>query len=319
MSEGPFDNKTVDEAWDYLNNLAEKSMSWFHSAHDVSPMAHQVPSGSDTNFANQIAQLTKRMEEFAICENYGQMGHNANGCQKLASRKKWMAYQNQSQVLNVNAIQKYDPNSQSCNPGWKDHPNLGWGSSQSPPVQQALQFVFPPPPPPPKFPHLQGQAQPHWPPISQRSAFSSGPPQGNSYVPPNKRTFEVQQPHASNNDMEANWVRLNAIKRVSQQEWEALPSQVPPNPAGMHYVGSSLGAPLVDQAQPINTLWSGKEVDETIPPKPTPPVSQLASPFVMPTPEGKEPLKEKIEQFDWLDESSSESEWSDAPNDEPVV
>ena len=64
--------------------------------------------------------VAHHQEEAPACVFCCQFGHTLHTCQYLVSMREMMGYSTQSQEAVVNAIQKYDPNSPSYNPGWRD-------------------------------------------------------------------------------------------------------------------------------------------------------------------------------------------------------
>ena len=120
MSEGAFDAKTVDEAWEYLNSLAERAMTWTRSSRDSRPSVSQVPRAAGkfaivegAELSSQMAALTKKMDQMVLksentmtvahhqeeapaCVFCCQFGHTLHTCQYLVSMREMMGYSTQS-------------------------------------------------------------------------------------------------------------------------------------------------------------------------------------------------------------------------------
>ncbi|XP_058222963.1 uncharacterized protein LOC131332682 [Rhododendron vialii] len=326
--------KTLDAAWDYFEELAEKTQNWDCSDPSENNVVNPVPSNSDkfqlneqNELAHKVAQLSRQIEtlqlnkvagvasvakaeEFCVlCEI---AGHATGDCQMLPAVKDILQGTGQAEVNAVN--QRFDPYSQTFNPGWKMHPNFRWSDSQ--------------PPGPPQVPPPQ-QHQAFWPPQSQGAPrFSQhqqppgfappGPPQGPNQFQPQKRSMEdimssFMQSQTSLNEqttqtlgkIKNQMAKLTNTVGMLQQEKGKLPTQPQANPQGTNYMASS-SVLSPEQAKSITILRSGKEIDKAIPSKPIkPPVTPIVlqapnppidSPTSEPSPIGEHPGKSQVEE-----------------------
>ncbi|KAJ9189873.1 hypothetical protein P3X46_001124 [Hevea brasiliensis] len=119
----------------------------------------KVNEVSTSNFQKQISNLTSLVRQldvgnmqtvkvYEICSGSG-LGHATDMCPAL---------QEDESMQHANAVghygqpqRRYDPFSNTYNPGWQDHPNFSYGNQpvQNRYQQQRPQVNQPPPPPPP--------------------------------------------------------------------------------------------------------------------------------------------------------------------------
>ncbi|XP_042396420.1 uncharacterized protein LOC121986519 [Zingiber officinale] len=95
---GALVNKTPNQARELISNMAENSQQFGSRA-------------LGTRVVNETHLVSTEQQEIR------------NNLQKLTSLVKQMALQNSSHQ------HKYDPNSSTYNPGWRDHPNLRYGNA----------------------------------------------------------------------------------------------------------------------------------------------------------------------------------------------
>ena len=81
------------------------------------------------------------MRGISTCGVCSMQGHPSDQCPQLIENGGWesantIGYQGQNQP-------KYDPYSNTYNPGWRDHPNMKWREPQQ--TQQQVGFRQPPP------------------------------------------------------------------------------------------------------------------------------------------------------------------------------
>lgn len=206
--EGDFLDKAPDETWDFLEELAEKHRSWEPSDLADRAIAAQGPSGSgifplsvrEHTVQTQLDKLSKQMEALrlkqvqqvkdvrveevcALCEC---PGHSVTACPAFQMVKE--AYQNNQ--AEVNAVdQRWDPFSNTYNPGWAHHPALSWRDPKVPvppqaPPQQQMQPYRPP----------QGQMSQYRYPSQNQQGFGpsfSGPPPDINHPTRDRQTDEM--------------------------------------------------------------------------------------------------------------------------------
>ena len=165
MCNGKFFNKTAEEAWQFIEDLAENAKTWdTTSEYDRSSsaiLAQQPTHGGmfalkpdDALSAKMDAMLSKKIQELElrgvkevhveqVCGLCSEPGHDPSQCPTVPALKAML--ENPTEVNQVNSnFQNFNknPNYQSYNNNWKQHPNLSWGPSQQQP-QQHQQAVAP--------------------------------------------------------------------------------------------------------------------------------------------------------------------------------
>ncbi|XP_058217607.1 uncharacterized protein LOC131328718 [Rhododendron vialii] len=326
--------KTPDAAWDYFEELSEKTQNWDCSDPSEKNMVNSVPSNSgkfqlneQNELAHKVAQLSRQIETLQLNKVAGMAsvakaeeicvlceiaGHATGDCQMLPAVKDILQGTGQAEVNAVN--QRFDPYSQTFNPGWKMHPNFRWSDSQPPGPPQV-----PPPQQHQAFRPPQSQGAPRFSQHQQPPGFAPpGPPHGQNQFQPQKRSLEdimssFMQSQTSLNEqttqtlgeIKNQMAKLTNTMGMLQQEKGKLPTQPQVNPQGTNYVASS-SVLSPEQAKSITTLRSGKEIDKAIPPKPikprvTPIVSQapdllIDSPTSEPSPVGEHPENSQVEE-----------------------
>ncbi|XP_058211404.1 uncharacterized protein LOC131323568 [Rhododendron vialii] len=307
--------KTPDAAWDYFEELAEKTQNWDCSDPSEKNVFNPVPSNSgkfqlneQNELAHKVAQLSRQIETLQlnkvagvasvakaedICVLCEVAGHATGDCQMLPAVKDILQGTGPSEVNAVN--QRFDPYSQTFNPGWKMHPNFRWSDSQPPGPPQV-----PPSQQNQAFRPSQSQGAPRFSQHQQPPGFAPpGPPHGQNQFQPQKRSLEdimssFMQSQTSLNEqttqtlgeIKNQMAKLTNTVGVLQQEKGKLPTQPQANPNGTHFLGSS-SVPSPEQAKSIITLRSGKEVDMAVVPKPSKP---------RPSPVGEQPAKSQEEE-----------------------
>ncbi|KAI8559976.1 hypothetical protein RHMOL_Rhmol04G0218800 [Rhododendron molle] len=297
-----FLSKTADQAWDFLDDLADRQR-----ALEPSNFERSGPSGSnvvpiticDQRLQAQVEKMAQRLEELEVrqvrsvsevsieevCLWFECKGHTATVCPGFITATGASQF-NQEEV---NAIRAWDPYSNTYNAGWKDHPNFGWSDSRPAGGGQAQPFALPPPQ---QFQQAQSSRPPqgqvipfHFQPQPDRGAGPStrGPPPGYSqmtardhklednvnFLMQSQMTFQTkirQQIGALTTQMS----QLTTVVGQLQQEKGRFLAQG--STAGAHYLGNSLGS-RQEKAKLVTILRSGKEIDKSIPPnqKPAPP------------------------------------------------
>ncbi|XP_027166240.1 uncharacterized protein LOC113766227 [Coffea eugenioides] len=155
-SGGALVNKTPRAAWELIEGMTENSQQ-FGTREDVS--LRKVNEVETSSIQQQLTELTSFVRQLAIgnasqakvCGVCTGMGHSTDMCPMI--QEKSMEQVNMTGHAPAPRNQ-YDPYSNTCNPGWRDHPNFSYaGNRQSnfmPSRQQEYQqqYQFRPPPPP---------------------------------------------------------------------------------------------------------------------------------------------------------------------------
>ncbi|XP_026410828.1 uncharacterized protein LOC113306058 [Papaver somniferum] len=149
MCNGLFIDKSADESWTFLIEVAEKTQQWesIREPRKTAPVAdvHRIESDFEGNA--KIASLARRVEalelqknvkpyastirdhvEMSICAACNSSDHLVDSCPEI------VAFQ-ESRLEHANALyhkQENNPCSQTYNPGWRNHPRFSWSKG---PVQ----------------------------------------------------------------------------------------------------------------------------------------------------------------------------------------
>ena len=144
MCNGEFLQKDPDEAFEYLDDLAEKSYTW----NGPSPMDKPRSTGiyqlrEEDNVKSQIESLRQQFEAFKSqegrgihmaakvetrdpCFICGGTEHQPQECPTLGELRGG----NEEQCNALGDYKKpYNPFSNTYNPGWRNHPNFSWKDS----------------------------------------------------------------------------------------------------------------------------------------------------------------------------------------------
>ena len=141
-SGGALVDKTPNAARDLISNMAANSQQYGIRMDHTPKKVNEV---STSNLERQIYDLTTMVRQMAVgnmqaakvCGICSLSGHNTNMCPKL---------QEDETVQQANAVgnfpgqpqRRYDPYSNTYNPGWRDHPNLSYEGNKQP-----MQNAFP--------------------------------------------------------------------------------------------------------------------------------------------------------------------------------
>ncbi|XP_058211444.1 uncharacterized protein LOC131323609 [Rhododendron vialii] len=307
--------KTPEAAWDYFEELAEKTQNWDCSDPSEKNVFNPAPSNprkfqlnEQNELAHKVAQLSRQIETLQLnkvagvasvakaedsCVLCEVAGHATRDCQMLPAIKDILQGTGPSEV---NAV------------------NQRWSDSQPPGPPQV-----PPPQQHQTFRPSQSQGVPRFSQHQQPPGFAPpGPPQGSNQFQHQKRSLEeimssFMQSQTSLNEqttqtlgeIKNQMVKLTNTVGILQQEKGKLPTQPQANPNGTHFLGSS-SVPSPEQAKSIITLRSGKEIDTAVVPKPskprvTPIVVQapdvlIDSPTSEPSPVGEQSAKSQEEE-----------------------
>nr|XP_027062838.1 uncharacterized protein LOC113689236 [Coffea arabica] len=238
-SGGALANKTPREAWELIEAMAENSQQFGLRESNPPRRVNEVETSS---LQQQISELTSVVRQLVVgnvpqvkaCGICTNMGHHTDSCPILQE-------DGAEQVNMAGGVpaprRQYDPYSNTYNPGWRDHPNLSYGSRP--------QNAFSNRPP--------GFQQP-WQHKSQPSSSTSGSSleeivKSLANTTTQLVTTTTQFQHdtkAGMKDMETRMSQMaTAINRLESHVYGKLPSQPEVNPRNVSAM----------------TLRSGKEVE----------------------------------------------------------
>ena len=113
--------------------VGQMGSSQQHSVNEVSTMSEiQSQLANLTSLVSQ-AVIGSKPQENQVCGVCSIQGHPSDTCPQLIENGGWesanaIGFQGQNQT-------KYDPYSNTYNPGWRDHPNMKWREPQQPAQQ----------------------------------------------------------------------------------------------------------------------------------------------------------------------------------------
>jgi len=264
MCNGTFEDKSPDEAIEYLDLLAENAQNWDTVGTCEAPSKTQPLSGGmhnlreDHDLQAKFALLARKVEALelkksaqlkSVQENVCQIcetnDHSTNDCPTLPAFKECL----HEQANALNSFQKPNPNpySQTYNSGWRNHPNFSW----------------------------KNNAQMSQPPFQANHNFQNSQAYA-PYVPPPRKNIEEtlhvfmekqESINAQNAqtmaDLKDTLAKFTAA--LSFQEKGKFPSQPQQNPKGQYNssAGSS-GSQHIDQVKSVITLRNGKVIEKPI-------------------------------------------------------
>ncbi|XP_073153511.1 uncharacterized protein [Henckelia pumila] len=150
-SGGVFVDKTSVQARNLIENMAANSQQFGINMSDPAPKR-----GNGVNVSSleqQLIELTNFVHQMAVgsgqtvraCGVYAKVGHATDMCPTLQEGSADQV--NAAEGFPGPPQQKYDPYSNTYNPGWKDNPNLRYGNpSVHQPHNQAYRAPYHPPP-----------------------------------------------------------------------------------------------------------------------------------------------------------------------------
>ncbi|XP_021716884.1 uncharacterized protein LOC110684757 [Chenopodium quinoa] len=250
-SGGGLVNKTPGDATRLIAELAENSRQF---SQRTPTRRVNLANSNTTELESQVADLTSMMCEFMVnsrnphqlnaCGLCTSMGHPTDACPQLQEEQNEQA--NALGFQGQGPQRRYDPFSNTYNPGWRDHPNLRYGNSQGNQQHQ----------------HAQGQQQ-----FQQyRAPFLT--PQGQSSNSGNMSTEEMIRSLTSNvSTMQQNMMQFQQETRSSIQNLENQVSQISSAVSRLEAKDSGK-LPSQTELNPkkqVNaiTLRSGKKLQET--------------------------------------------------------
>ncbi|XP_021730587.1 uncharacterized protein LOC110697528 [Chenopodium quinoa] len=251
-SGGGLVNKTPGDATRLIAELAENSRQF---SQRTPTRRVNLANSNTTELESQVADLTSMMREFMVnsrnpqqlnaCGLCTSMGHPTDACPQLQEEQNEQA--NALGFQGQGPQRRYDPFSNTYNPGWRDHPNLRYGNSQGNQQHQ----------------HAQGQQQ-----FQQyRAPFLT--PQGQSSNSGNMSTKEMIRSLTSNvSTMQQNMMQFQQETRSSIQNLENQVSQISSAVSRLEAKDSGKlpSQTELNPKQQVNaiTLRSGKKLQETV-------------------------------------------------------
>ncbi|XP_031100852.1 uncharacterized protein LOC116004820 [Ipomoea triloba] len=132
-SGGALVDKIPDVAKNLIANMAANSQQFGNRLVQPSKQINEV---SISNLEQQVAGLTTLVRQLAVgnmqtvkaCGICSVVGHQTDACPTL--QEEPIEHVNAAGGFPGQPQGKYDPFSNSYNPGWRDHPNLSYGNSQ---------------------------------------------------------------------------------------------------------------------------------------------------------------------------------------------
>ncbi|XP_026396366.1 uncharacterized protein LOC113290999 [Papaver somniferum] len=264
MCNGEFTDKSADESWVFLHEVAEKIQQW---ESDRAPRkstirgnVHKIESDFEGNA--KIASLVRRVEaleleksvksaattscnqvEVSICVACNSSDHLVDNCPQLHAFQE--SRPEQANVL----YQKHEnnPYSQTHNPGWRNHPNFSWSKG---PVQGGTSgntqvYSYP------RNPQVQSHTQY---PVEKRPRFDDGVNQMNQNI--------LQYQKMNDQRFSSLELKLGQIcDALNEREKGKLRSQPQQNPKGTFQESTSN---CNETAHAVTTLRSGKIIDNNV-------------------------------------------------------
>uniref|UniRef100_UPI0035D0130D hypothetical protein n=1 Tax=Bartonella sp. AC134YNZD TaxID=3243446 RepID=UPI0035D0130D len=177
----------------------------------------------------------------------------------------------EANVVNQNRRPYNDPNSNTYNPGWRSHPNFGWGGNNN---QQPVPITQGVPDIPPIVNNFSQSRQTQF--QQGSSSYQSNKSfedSVNRFIEMSLKTQETQTTLIAQNsqaisDLRSSVTRLTECFNINEKG--RFPAQPVSNPQRTLVINdpsiSHEKSPLHDQVQSISILRSGKKIDKTIHP-----------------------------------------------------
>ncbi|XP_026459353.1 uncharacterized protein LOC113360014 [Papaver somniferum] len=240
---GNFQDKSAEEGYAFLQEVAEKTQEWDAKepvrSISNSKGAHRVVIQFDSDA--KIASLTRRLESL----------EHSSKVKPFIESSDQTFYDDGSEQVNAlyqDNCRKYDPYSNTYNPGWARHPNFSWSRGQ-----------------------YEGQS-------NNASGYTQKPSipndSSNQRMPSMEKSlsFFMQATQKSITNLEQTTARsiTNIERQVGQlasqtkdRDKGQFPSQTIPNPKGSFDV-STFDAKSYYQVQAVTSLRSGRIIDNHI-------------------------------------------------------
>ncbi|XP_038981148.1 uncharacterized protein LOC120110398 [Phoenix dactylifera] len=228
MCNGRFLEKQPDEAWEYLDSLAETAQLW-----DNGDRNNKSLSKPTSSVQGGLYNLRTEDDLHA----------------KMAALTRKEVLHDQANAMNSYQKPYNDPYSNTYNPGWKNHPNFRWRNDHP----QQSHHSAPPPAhptfasPPSQKPNIEDTLQ-------SIQTFLQGQANINAQ---NTQNFE---------DIRNQLSMLTTV--LSTQEKGKLPAQPQPNPQVHGSKNTAPSSSHTEHAKSIMTLRNGKVINQTVPLRP---------------------------------------------------
>ncbi|KAL9226104.1 hypothetical protein vseg_001954 [Gypsophila vaccaria] len=139
-SGGAIINKTIEEAHTLIEELSKSSRNFLTKPRKVH-MIRETSSSHDSELEEQMASLTNLVKGL-MQHKEGSKAHLCMVCDSQMHTSMECPHMMEEDMESVNAVKAfgnrplrkdYDPNSNTYNPGWKDHLSLRSGIQDEPP------------------------------------------------------------------------------------------------------------------------------------------------------------------------------------------
>ena len=205
---------------------------------------------------HEVQAVTDNTAQPNPCTNFQFPAHPIEQCSMTPAVKDLMS-ECEHTIGQFKPQQSNAPYGNTYNPNWRNHPNLAWRPNPPPYVPPGAKPQFSSP--------SQSQQPPSSSPVEQ-AILNLSKVVGN-FVEDQKGTNvqltqRIETVESTLNkkfdNLQYSITKIN--KLLEGQEKGRFPSQILPNPKGIHEVGSGM-----DEVKAIITLRSGKEVDQPLP------------------------------------------------------
>ncbi|XP_048231232.1 uncharacterized protein LOC125370274 [Ricinus communis] len=262
---GAINSKTPEQAQDLIEEMATNIYQWqIPRARGPRPVVYRAEADPTAALAAQVELLSKKIEQLQMpvqavqpgCEFCGGPHYSAN-CNAGGMFASSMPT-NVSNVEHVDYVgrQQNDPYSNTCNPGWRNHPNFGWRNSnnQGPPGYQRLHQQQPMQ----SIPHQPGGSQEKKPNLEELMM---------KFIATSENRFQqtdtaVRNQQASIRNLETQIGQLSRM--MAERQPGTLPSNTESNPRE-HAKAITLrsGKELTSSFKPFANKDSNVQVDES--------------------------------------------------------
>ena len=313
MCNGEFLQKDPEEAFEYLNDLAEKAHTWTGPSATEST-SRSRPAGiyqlrEEDNLKSQIESLTRQIETLKIKERGIHMVARAESqepcfvCGRVEHLPKDCPTYNEMRGVykeQCNALGAYDtPFSNTYNPSWRNHPNLSWRSSNQTEPSGGQWRTEQQQQPPKPYSVPQYNAQP------QRSSLENTLQAFMEAQNKTNQKFEslFTQLVEESKEMKSQISKLTGTLAISTQERGKFPSQAQSIPKGQHMAQTSNSENHNVKEVNAITTRSGKILNDPSTADATPIIQEVAPkkdaptelPVKVPFPQALQPSRKVLE------------------------
>ncbi|XP_031099801.1 uncharacterized protein LOC116003999 [Ipomoea triloba] len=235
-SDGALVDKTPDAAKNLIANMVANSQQFGNKLVQPSKQVNEV---SISNLEQQVAGLTTHVRQLAVgnmqtvkaCAICSVVGHQTDACPTL--QEEFVEHVNMAGGFPGQPQGKYDPFSNTYNPGRRDHPNLSYGNSQgNQVVQNRSNFQqYRPPFPPRQQPAQSSNSGMNLEDIVKSLATNTLKFQQETQQFQQETRSSIQETRASIQNLERQVGQLaTTVNRLEAQNSRNLPSQTVVNP-----------------------------------------------------------------------------------------